>query len=69
MAFALAGVPTLLPQEKFAISTNYGYFQGGNGLAVNGAMRISNNVQLNAGAAFGLNQNIAGGRVGLRVGW
>ncbi len=23
----------------------------------------------NAGAAFGLNQNIAGGRVGLRVGW
>jgi hypothetical protein len=32
-------------------------------------MRISNNVQLNGGIAYEPNQNIAGGRVGLRVGW
>jgi hypothetical protein len=26
-------------------------------------------VQLNGGVAWGLNENLAGGRVGVRVGW
>ena len=69
MAFAMAGVPTLLPSEKFATSMNWGTFQGGNGLAVNAAMRVSNNMQLNGGVAYGPEGGVAGGRVGLRVGW
>jgi len=69
MAFAFAGVPTLLPTERFAISGNWGIFEGQNGLAFNAAMRISNNVQLNGGVAYGTSQSIAGGRVGVRVGW
>ena len=48
---------------------NWGTFQGGNGLALNGAFRVSNNMQLAGGVAYGVEGNIAGGRVGLRVGW
>jgi hypothetical protein len=69
MAFAMAGVPTLLPSEKFAASMNLGTFLGGNGVAINGAFRISNSMQLNGGVAYGLDGSVAGGRVGLRVGW
>jgi hypothetical protein len=69
MAFAMARVPTLLPNEKFAATMNWGTFQGGNGLAINGAFRLNNNMQLAGGVAYGLDGNIAGGRVGLRVGW
>ena len=70
MAFAMAGVPTLLPTEKFAATMNWGTFQGGNGLAINGAFRVTNNMQLAGGVAYGLDgNNIAGGRVGLRFGW
>jgi hypothetical protein len=69
MAFAMAGVPWLLPTERFAVSANWGTFQGTNGIAFNGAMRISTNVQANGGIAFGANGGGAGGRLGVRVGW
>jgi hypothetical protein len=69
MAFAIAGVPTLLPTERFAVTGNWGTFQGQNGLALNAAMRLTGNVQLNGGVAYAPNQSIAGGRVGLRLGW
>jgi hypothetical protein len=69
MAFAMAGVPTLMPNERFAATMNWGNFQSANGLAVNAAMRISNNVQFNAGIGYGPDQNLVGSRVGLRVGW
>jgi len=48
---------------------NYGTFLGGNGLAINGAFRVSSNMQLSGGVAYGLEGNVAGGPVGLRVGW
>lgn len=69
MAFAMAGVPTLLPSETFAMTANWGTFEGENGLALNATLRIANNVQLNGGVAYGLNEELAGGRAGLRVGW
>src|SRR6185503_7765635 len=69
MAFAMAGVPTLLPTEKFAASLNYGTFLGQSGLAVNAAARLSDNFPLTGGIGYGVNEKIAGGRVGLRVGW
>jgi hypothetical protein len=69
MAFAMAGAPTLLQGETFAMSGNWGTFEGENGLAMNAAFRVAKNVQLNGGVAWGLEQDIAGGRVGVRVGW
>ena len=38
-------------------------------LALNAAMRIDNHMQLNAGIGYGANENLVGGRVGLRIGW
>jgi trimeric autotransporter adhesin len=69
MAFAMAGVPTLLPHEKLAATLNYGTFQGQSGLAINAAFRLNQDMQLTAGIGYGMNENIAGGRVGLRVAW
>jgi hypothetical protein len=69
MAFAMAGVPTVLPHEKFAATINYGNFLGSNGLALNAAARLGDNWQLNAGIGYGPDERIAGGRVGLRWGW
>ena len=69
MAFAMAGVPTVLPNERFAIAGNWGTFEGANGLALNAAARITDNVQFNGGVAYGPNEKIAGGRLGVRVGW
>ncbi len=69
MAFAMAGTPTLLQSETFAMSGNWGTYQGENGLAMNAAVRLAKNVQLNGGVAWGLNNETAGGRVGVRVGW
>jgi hypothetical protein len=69
MAFAMAGVPELSPVERFALMGNWGTFQGENGLAMNAALRLATNVQLNGGVAWGLNEDVAGGRVGVRVGW
>jgi hypothetical protein len=69
MAFAMAGMPTLLPGERFAITMNWGTFEGANGLALGTAMRLSENLQLNGSIGYGADQNLVGGRVGLRLGW
>jgi len=69
MAFAMAGVPTVLPNERVAFTMNYGNFQGQNGVAINGAMRLHDHLQLTAGVGYATNQNIVGARAGLRVGW
>ena len=69
MAFAMAGVPSLMPNESFAVTMNWGNFQNANGLALNAAVRLDNHVQLNGGVGYGANQNLVGGRVGLRFGW
>jgi hypothetical protein len=69
MALAMAGVPTLLPSEKFAVTANYGTYDSKNGVAFNAAVRLSDMVQLNGGVGFGVNDQVVGGRVGLRMGW
>jgi hypothetical protein len=69
MAFAMAGVPTLLSTEKFAFSASWGTFQGENGAALSGAMRIYHNVQLQGSFAYGFRENMAGGHAGLRFGF
>jgi hypothetical protein len=69
MAFAMSGVPWLERHEKFAVSANWGTFQGTNGLALNAALRLSTNVQANGGIAYGANGGGVGGRAGMRFGW
>lgn len=69
MAFAMAGVPTLMPHEKFAVSLNYGTFGGRNGVAFSSAIKLHENVQFNAALGYGVNDDLVGGRVGLRMGW
>jgi hypothetical protein len=69
MAFAMAGTPGLMPHEKFAISMNYGTFEGRHGVAFNTALRLHDNVQFTAGVGYGVNDRLVGGRAGLRFGW
>ncbi|TWC05504.1 YadA-like protein [Bradyrhizobium macuxiense] len=69
MAFAMAGVPTVLPTERVAFTMNYGNFQGQNGLAINGAVRLNDNFQLTGGVGYSTEQSLVGARAGLRVGW
>ena len=69
MAFAMGGTPWLLPTERFAVSMDYGTFQGTNALALTAAVRLGTNVQANRGLAYGANGGGAGGRAGVRVGW
>ena len=69
MAYAMAGVPTLLPAETFAVTMNYGTFQGANGLALNAAFRVGQYAQFTGGVGYGVDGNILGGRVGMRFGF
>ena len=66
---AMAGVPTLLPSEHFAMTMNYGTFQGQSGMAITAAYRLANNMQLAGGIGYGPNEGLVGGRVGLRFAW
>jgi len=69
MAFAMGGTPWLLPTERFAVSMDWGTFQGTNAVALNAALRVGTNVQANGGLAYGANGGGAGGRAGVRLGW
>jgi autotransporter adhesin len=69
MAFAMAAVPTVMPGEKLAMTMNYGTFEGSSGVALNAAYRLTDRLQVNAGIGYGVNESIAGGRVGLRIAW
>jgi trimeric autotransporter adhesin len=69
MAFAMAGTPWLLPTERFAVAMDWGTFQGTNAVALNGAFRLSTNVQASGGLAYGANGGGVGGRAGVRIGW
>ena len=63
-------MPTLLlPDETFAMTMNYGTFERANGLAFNAAFRLNRNMHFNGGIGYGPDEKVAGGRVGLRVGW
>ena len=69
MAFAMAGVPTLTGEENFAVTMNWGTFEGAHGTAISAALRLAENVQLNAGFGYGIDERIVGGRAGLRFAW
>jgi hypothetical protein len=68
-AFAMAGTPSLQENEKFAVSVNWGYFEGHNGFAASGAVRLHKHVQFNGAFGIANHEGLPGGRVGLRLGW
>jgi hypothetical protein len=66
MAFAGAGVPEAMPDERFVLTTSWGTFQGENSAAISAAFRIYRDIQLNGSYAFGFGENLSGGHIGLR---
>jgi peptidoglycan hydrolase-like protein with peptidoglycan-binding domain len=69
MAFAMASMPQLQPNERVAVASSLGTFAGQYGGALTTAVRLFDHVQFNAGLGIGLSNKIAGGQVGLRIGW
>lgn len=69
MAMALAGAPTVLPDERFVTTLNWGTFEGANAFALSAGARLGSQLQLNGGVAFDPGQHMAGGRLGLRMSW
>ncbi len=68
IALAMAGA-TLPEGKRYALSANWGTFQGENGFAASGIVRVSDNVFLNGGLGIGANRGTAGGRAGLTFAW
>jgi len=69
IALAMAGTPVVLPKERFAMSANWGNFEGRNGFAGALAFKVTDMVQLNGGIGFGAEEGTVGGRAGIRIGW
>lgn len=69
MAMALAGGAQLAPTENGAVSVDFGTFDGKNAVAVNGGFRLNRNLSASAGIGVGLEDNLVGGRAGLRFSW
>jgi hypothetical protein len=69
IALAMAGTPVVMPRERFAMSANWGTFEGSNGFAGALAVRVTDNIQVNGGLGVGADQGSVGGRAGIRFGW
>jgi hypothetical protein len=68
-AIALGGA-VVLPDVKFSLSGNVGFYEGAQALAMNAAYQVSPNVYLTGAVGGGLNKGgKLGGRVGFVVGW
>jgi hypothetical protein len=65
MALAMVGGLTLPDGKTYAISGNWGTFEGENALAFGAIARISNNIYVTGGVGMGLNNNTVGGRAGI----
>ena len=48
---------------------NYGTFSGKGGVALNAAVRLTDNAQFTGGIGYGMDGNMVGGRAGLRLGF
>ncbi|MFM7028397.1 MAG: YadA-like family protein [Chakrabartia sp.] len=68
-AIALGG-SVILPDTKFSLSGNVGFYKGAQAVAMTAAARLAPNVYLTGAVGGGLNKNgSAGGRVGFAIGW
>ncbi len=68
MAMAL-DAPYVAPGMTFAMSGGYGNFEGSSAVALSGGLRVSPNVQLDAGLGYGVSHGNLGGRVGVTLSW
>ena len=68
MAMAL-DAPYVPPNSTFAMSGRYGNFEGSSAVSLSGAFRVSPNVQLDAGLAYGVSHSNLGGTVGFTANW
>ncbi len=68
IAMAMAGVQ-LPPSKTYAVSANWGTFEGENGFAATGAARVSDSAVVHAGVGVGTARGTVGGRAGITFGW
>jgi hypothetical protein len=68
MAFAASGVADLQSDEHFAISENWGTFNGQNAIAFGAAYRVADHISVSGSFAKAVNGPVAG-RAGFRIGW
>jgi hypothetical protein len=64
----MAGATWLQVDENWAVTANWGEFNGFGGFAATGALRIDPNVTINGGVGFSEDGKEWGGRVGIRFG-
>ena len=70
VAVALALKSPYVPENKtFALSGGWGNFEGSNAFGVSGGLRANDMVQVDAGIAFGVEDQAVGGRAGATVSW
>ncbi|WP_164766107.1 MULTISPECIES: YadA-like family protein [unclassified Mesorhizobium] len=68
MALAMAGGS--LPADKnFAVSINWGTFEGQNAFAGTAHARLTDNLFINGGVGVGASDHTVGGRAGLMLAW
>jgi hypothetical protein len=65
LALAMVGGLTLPDGNTYAISGNWGTFEGENALAFGAIARVSKNVYVTGGFGAGLNNGTFGGRAGI----
>ena len=68
MAMAMGG-GGLPDNKKYALGINYGTFAGQNALALQSALRLSENIVASGAVGFGIDQKQVGGRVGVQFAW
>lgn len=62
-------MPTLLRHENFVLTGNWGNFSSQNAVGFNGALKLDQNISLNAGVGVGLDTNRVASRAGFRIGF
>ena len=70
IAIAIAMGGLALPEGKtFAISGNFGFYDGHQAFAAQTAIRLNDTFALTGGVGIGFNNSKAGGRVGVQAAW
>ncbi len=69
IANALAGSTWLQSNERFALSANWGHYEGRSAIAISGAARLGRNLSANAAIGTDPKRGALGARAGLRLGW
>lgn len=69
MAMALSGAQLLPPDADFALGAGYGVFESQGAMAVSAVGRVSRNVYLNFGVAYGASTQSVASRGGIVIGW